>query len=232
MSVFHNISHESILQCLIQNTKNRWYWNDIWYVCVCETETDKIRQEITRRLKENISEKGQEADIMQTGRYGQWLRRFLVQQRNALILCLLHLLLRFGQHPKLMVIIIAVTLHRLCWYRRAGAVWRRLHKHCSCLTKRAFSYGSEMSGVTPINGGQENTEGLCCCLRRDESSFKVVYLLPLIICLAKLGFACQPNLSKLKCEIFQIKSSFRFSPKWEIHNFKVTSNLSWWHNII
>lgn len=42
------------------------------------------------------------------------------------------------------------------------------HTHCGCLTKHAFSYGSEMSGVTPINGGQENTEGLRCCLGRDK----------------------------------------------------------------
>ncbi len=50
-----------------------------------------------------------------------------------------------------------------------------------------------MSGVTPINGGQENTEGLCCCLGRDESSFKAAYRLPLIICLAKWGFVCFLN---------------------------------------
>ncbi|MEQ2254427.1 hypothetical protein ILYODFUR_003661 [Ilyodon furcidens] len=83
-----------------------------------------------------------------------------LSSNRILILSLLHLLLCFGQHPKLMVIIITVMLHRLCWYRREGAAWHWLSEHCSCLTKLAASYALERSRVAPIKGGHESTEGV------------------------------------------------------------------------
>lgn len=151
----------------IQNTMSRLHRNDMMNDTCVFVRRRQTKGEIDLTIRSK-SERGRDTDL-QTGRDRQWLRHFfLVQLRNAPILCLLHLLLRFGQHPKLMVIIIAVTLHRPCWCSRKGAVWHRLRKHCSCLTKHAFSYGTEMSGVTPINGGQENTEGLCCCLGREK----------------------------------------------------------------
>lgn len=151
-----------------------------WYACVCETE----RWEMNNKNKRgNNSEKDKETDRW-TGKGADTY----VQHWNALILCLLHLLLCFGQHPKLMVIIIVVTLHRLCRCSRVVAVWRRLHKHCSCLTKHAFSYGSEMSGVRTIKEGQENTEGLCCYLGMQKVASRWSTVYHLIICLVKWGF--------------------------------------------
>lgn len=164
MSVFHKLFSEGCFtECEIQNTMNRLHRNDMMND---EWRVYKREIDLTIRTKH---ERVRDTDL-QTGRDRQWLRLFFffVQLRNAPILCLLHLLLRFGQHPKLMVIIIAVTLHRPCWCSRKGVVWHQLRKHCSCLTKHASSYGTEMSGVTPINGGQENTEGLCCCLGREK----------------------------------------------------------------
>lgn len=96
-----------------------------------------------------------------------------------------------GNILKLMVIIIAVTLHRLWRCSRTAAVWHRLHKQCTCLTKHAFPrMVQKMSGLTPINAGQENTEGLNC------RSFEVPQRCPLIMCLARLGsvyFFCIPT---------------------------------------
>ncbi len=163
--------------CEIQSTMNRIHWNDV--ICY---DKKKENNKIERKLK-------WERDIKQTRRDRQQFRHF-VQHRNALILCLLHLLLRFGQHPKLMVIIIAVTQHRLCRYSREAAVWHQLRKHCSCLTKHAFSYGSEMSRLTPINAGQENTEGLCFRLgRKKEASRAPVFFLWLLVWLNGVLFA-------------------------------------------
>lgn len=144
-------------------------------ICVCVWGRDRQgERHMSVGLKEKISEK--QISCREEGTDSG--SDIFVRQRNALILCLLHLLLRFGQHPKLMVIIIAVTLHRLCWCSREGAVWHQLHKHWSCLTKHAFSYGSEMSRVTPINRGQKNTEGLWCWPGREKvaSTWPIVFL--------------------------------------------------------
>lgn len=156
--VFYSVWNPECNEQITQKWSGRIY--------VCRGRDRRRERQITAGLKEKISEK----QISYRGEGTDSGSDIFVRQRNALILCSLHLLLRFGQHPKLMVIIITVTLHRLCWCSREGAVWRRLHKHCSCLTKHAFSYGSEMSGATPINRGQKTTEGLSCWPGRERAA--------------------------------------------------------------
>lgn len=89
-----------------------------------------------------------------------------------------------GNILKLMVIIIAVTLHRLRRCSRPGAAWHQLCKQCTCLTKRASSYGSrDVRTHSPIKAGPENTEGLSRC------ACKLLRLHPLIkICWASMPF--------------------------------------------
>lgn len=105
------------------------------------------------------SEKGKERDIILTGKNKQCFRHFCPAKKcpNSLFA---------ASAPPLW----ATSKINGDHYRSHATRTLLLHKQCSCLTKRAFSYGSKMSGLTPINGGQENTEGLCCCSGREGAS--------------------------------------------------------------
>lgn len=67
---------------------------------------------------------------------------------------LLHLLLRFGQHPELMVIIIAVVLQRLCWCSLTPAP-----QTLGLFNQACFLLRSRNVGVGAISRGQDHTEG-------------------------------------------------------------------------
>ena len=108
--------------------------------------------------------------IMQAGRDRQWFRHFCPEKKcpNSLFAASAPLLWATskinGDHYR------SHATQTLPVQPRRSGLTPAPQQHCSCLTKHAFSYGSEMSRVTPINGGQKNTEGLCCRGREKVAS--------------------------------------------------------------